>query len=182
MWSDHNNPSPDPDSAHSDDIISVQCSQVSGCRRESSWQQVLPRVRERESCDGPAVGVRSVSTFGPGVCHQSPGPSSRPVSCSRVFTLSPLHLIVTTVTVTSGDGMISLLKLSVIIPLHHYAASVWEENEEWGIAIEWDGAEWESDESHFEAIKHQPAPAATGLGPAAASQALAVLWDCEVIY
>ena len=79
----------------------------------------------------------------------SPVSSSRPVSCSRVFTLSPLHFIVTTVTVTSGDWMISLLKLSVIIPLHHYAASVWEENEEWGIDIEWDGAEWESDESHF---------------------------------
>ena len=50
------------------------------------------------------------------------------VLLSCVYIMAPLACIVTTV--TSGED---ILELSVIIPLQHYAASVWEENEEGGI-------------------------------------------------
>lgn len=177
VWSDHNNPS--PDSAHSDDIISVQCSQVSGCRRESSWQQVLPRVRERvvtaqqsESDQFLPLGRACVTSLQLPAC----------VLLSCVYIIPPaLHCDNCDCDIRWLDDITSeAVSDYTFTPLCCVCVGG-----EWGMRdsywMGWSGVRigWEP---LCEAIKHQPAPAATGLGPAAASQALAVLWDCEVIY
>ena len=139
VWSDHNNLS--PDCAHS--VRSHYFSAVSECRPESRVSDnKFSRERERVVTEARSsqmsfyLWAGRVSPAGPGV------------SCSHVFTLWPPGTSLWQLWLWHPVmGWWYILKLSVIIPLHHYAAaSVWEVNE---IYIYWMGLEWEQDESYF---------------------------------